>query len=702
MVPFSCSVLLGLLAGLHRLLDPWSGIAFAAAALGLSRAAPSTGRPARIAAGAAILLGFASDRPRTVPPSPEPRAIPVRIEGEVSGPSRQTRRGVLIPVAGQPPLLVPGEFPGPLPGSRIRASGRWEAHGRFIAVPCLSLIEAEPPAGISLRAMTEQLRRDIRDRLAWNIEPAASGVLRALLLGDRSLSPDDREKLARTGTMHFFAVSGLHLALLVLMAERLLGRRTVWAVPAAVFYAGLTGLRTPVGRALCLATLSVAGFHRFRPPAPGSHLLIAAVLLAVLHPAELADAGFLLSFSACAGILCIASPMLRSLRDDPAERWFRRERGQGATGRLRDAFLVSLAATFATAPVSMHFFGRFTPAAIPGSVILAPLMPPLLATAMLKVLLPDNPLPIFLAESLHQSMAFLCDLVDRIPLGHRLVPRPSWTALASWAAAALLSAGAARGGKLRAAVAIQLLGLAALLLPGGEPRHRTILLDAGRGTAIYMAGDGKGLLLDTGPASARVAEQLQELGVRSLAGIYLTHEHEDHIGGLDGVLDAYPESPVFAPFGDRFHPAWRGNRRDDGCTILWPRRSHGIANPNDRSLAALCQSRQGRMLATGDLEGRGLGDLLREGDDLDADLLILPHHGARQPFLATLVLRSQPCKAWIPARAGFPSDDLMVLSWADVPAETSWTGTADPWPPRPCASSRGQADSHSRGQRIPP
>ncbi|UHQ21111.1 hydroxyacylglutathione hydrolase [Lysobacter sp. KIS68-7] len=63
---------------------------------------------------------------------------------------------------------------------------------------------------------------------------------------------------------------------------------------------------------------------------------------------------------------------------------------------------------------------------------------------------------------------------------------------------------------------------------------------------------GTGLVVDpgeAGPVLAAVAGGLQ------LRGILLTHHHHDHIGGVPGILERWPDLPVIAPHDDRIATA---------------------------------------------------------------------------------------------------------------------------------------------------
>lgn len=71
---------------------------------------------------------------------------------------------------------------------------------------------------------------------------------------------------------------------------------------------------------------------------------------------------------------------------------------------------------------------------------------------------------------------------------------------------------------------------------------------------LKLPGRPDGLVIDPGGAPEAVANACRELGMTP-AAILLTHGHFDHVGGVDGLLKAYPGLPVYAHFGD-FAPAF--------------------------------------------------------------------------------------------------------------------------------------------------
>lgn len=74
-----------------------------------------------------------------------------------------------------------------------------------------------------------------------------------------------------------------------------------------------------------------------------------------------------------------------------------------------------------------------------------------------------------------------------------------------------------------------------------------ILASGSTGNAIFLQFGENKILVDAGISTRRIERGLAEIGVRAgdLDGVLITHEHIDHIKGLDVLVRKY-ELPVFA------------------------------------------------------------------------------------------------------------------------------------------------------------
>lgn len=75
-------------------------------------------------------------------------------------------------------------------------------------------------------------------------------------------------------------------------------------------------------------------------------------------------------------------------------------------------------------------------------------------------------------------------------------------------------------------------------------------IDVGQGDAIFIElTDGRTMLIDAGPndMGKTVLSYIKKLGYERIDYVLCTHPHEDHIGGMDTVIDALEIGTVYMP-----------------------------------------------------------------------------------------------------------------------------------------------------------
>jgi len=626
------------------------------------------------------------------------RRFVVRTRERESTPSRTFRPG--------DQLRVEARF---FPARGARNPGEIDfAHRRRIAgtltvpdVAGLERIDATSPWRIehAVGRLRERLHRSIESIFSTS----ARGLVLALVLGDRRLLPPRlRENLIATGTYHFLAISGLHVAIVMAWMLRLplprAGRTTVRLTLLAGFVL-LTGGHPPVVRAALSFAIHVILSRIGRRPHALNTLGWTAIVLIGSDPLLLFEAGFQLSFAAVATILLWTGPLLGQEEDRrgepagsrseidlvPVHARSRSKRIGAAIWRpVSSCLAASTAALAGTAPVAAYHFQRLHPLSPLWTLLVYPLALVVLCGGWI-VLLVEAFIPASFAgrlaaipvEEACAALTSLTEALAEVPASCVRLPRPGLAPIL--VTIALLALGHGR----RWRRGLIFLALAALTLLIAVPQRgrptRLIHFDVGAASAtlLELENDSSAYLIDAGISSPvdarRLVDSLLCLGHRRLRGVFLSHAHRDHVGALPALLEALDVSDAYVTdlfdtseagrivveqlraHDVRVHRVARGDvltlAEDVRIEIVFPASKDPLPRlrraPNESSLGFRLVTKGESTLFLGDLEELGLARLLSARDEhslscLRADVLVLPHHGRRNKLLDELIQHVRP------------------------------------------------------------
>lgn len=454
-------------------------------------------------------------------------------------------------------VVLRGECPY-TPGDELRVLAQWQAplpagvrgvfsqeswmRGQGIAAN-LYIINSEK-LGKPLSLPTIQywgLR--MRESLAARLMPpgtetdAARQVLCALVLGDKSgAEPETMEGFRNGGCLHAFAVSGLHVGLvscILWLLLRFLRVRPVVIRPlvlAAVgVYVLMTGSAVPAIRAYVMLAVLLLGYMLHRRVSLLNTWSFAALLILLVEPSQLVNAGFLLSFGVYAAI-CVA---VRLCMQESA--WFGPDayipvslrtpwemRRSSVELAVRGAVIVSLSAWLVSVPITLCFFHTVNPGSFLTNIAITPLLPVVMFCGLLHLCLAGVPwVGMLSGYAAQKSAALLLGVV-------------SWFGELPYA-----------------------------YLPAQEPAapHSLLVQGTGFGGSFTMLGN-HGLLINCGTDATAALVTVPTLfhAGYTPAAVLLTSEAARHAGGVAELQRMWPELPIIRatelpPDGLRFDTA---------------------------------------------------------------------------------------------------------------------------------------------------
>ncbi len=547
--------------------------------------------------------------------------------------------------------------------------------------------------------VTSRVGRPVADRFgAWAQGMLARGLpgedeplrlLWAMTLGWKTaLGGEVSEPFMRSGTMHIFAISGLHIALI---AGLLVAVLRVFRVPRAGCgllvipliwaYTGLTGWQASAIRSTIMMSVIIAGWSLQRPSDLLNSLAAAAFIILLWDPQQLFQASFQLSFFVVLS-LALFTPVLEDLRrrwlahdpwlpDELVARWRRRLRPP--LDWVTTGLAVSLAAWLGSIPLIACYFHLFTPISLVANLVVVPLSSAALACNLASLamgaLLPGA------AELFNHSAWFFMLLMIRVsewaahvPGGCFHIAAPtvlSFTlyyavvisVMAGWLARPTLRVGVGGG--------LVVLGMIWLLQwKHGHGAARLTVLPLNGGEAIYglPSRSSEDWLIDCGDRSAAefvLKPFLRGQGANHVAKFLLTHGAVHHVGGAWLIHEQFaPRQVLFSAVSfrsDAYRQLVQSFKETPGLsktirlgdrlgpwTVLHPDDHDHFAQADDNAVVLLGELEQVRVLLLSDLGKPGQNALMERKADLRADIVVAGVPSRSEPLADALLDVIQP------------------------------------------------------------
>lgn len=239
-----------------------------------------------------------------------------------------------------------------------------------------------------------------------------SYYVKALLFGDRSGIPHaEKDLFIKTGTLHLFALSGLHAGIVYSMIYYafypLKLFKTKWLHPsicctALILYAIISGSSSSVMRATLMITIYSISKRTLLNGSKGNVLLSTAFILSLLAPDSIFEVGFQLSFAAMLGIFYIYPYLKSCVWNFNLPKPIR---------YLLNLSSVTLSCQISTFPISLFYFGSISPVFILGNIVAVPLVSIIIYVSICTLILQH---PLILFHCMEWLLTLLFDLLMHI------------------------------------------------------------------------------------------------------------------------------------------------------------------------------------------------------------------------------------------------------------------------------------------------
>jgi len=561
-------------------------------------------------------------------------------------------------------------------------------------------------AGTYIR-LKRYLKQKTSTALLADVPPdqVSRSLIEALLLGQRANI--DRETYAafrKTGLLHFISLSGMHLGILIgiiwwLCTKAGLRKRGSAAVCiiAVTIFLMIVPARAPTVRAAIICYVFCMSFFFGRRHNPINTLALAAIILLMIRPTQLFEAGWQLSFACVLGILLFseriyffiheivaplplpklspkAKPLLQMLSD--------------TIYYLTRFFSVSFAAWLAGAGILLYHFHTITPLTCLWTVIVFPIVAGIVTLGFLKIvlafLLPTAAVAVgIIVTGLADLLVLVVTFISRLDFSYILIGAvPVALIIGYYCLIGFAAFVHIRRYVVKKAICAVLAATIVVFLSATKwhsTHHSDLVLtclDVGHGQAILaQAPFGSSILFDAGSLSKNnvgdriIMPFLNEAGLPGIDAIIISHNDIDHINAIPEVVEGAKVRTVYAnntffSNADRWSTAkflnetllHKGHRiahlNTDSVTIgsaqmkvLWPTKSASedqALTDNDKSLVVMITFAGRTILLTSDIEQQAQRKLLQAYPKLKADVLIGPHHGSVRTLEPAFLQQLEP------------------------------------------------------------
>ena len=526
-----------------------------------------------------------------------------------------------------------------------------------------------------------------------------------MLLGNRvDLSGETIDNFMKTGIIHFIAISGFNVGIVVftvLIPLRLLGINqilsTVILMIVVILYAFLTGLNPPVLRASIMVIVFLSSFLVRRQWDITSGISTAILFIIIRNPSDLFDIGFQLSVLATMGII-YGTPKIEGSLFKTAL-FIETLQVKAEQGRffflkkyLRKSLCVSLAAWLATLPLTAYYFHLFTPFISIINILVFPLFWIIIVCGIVLLTLGTICPPLaaasaWLASNTNVALESLVSALSSLPYSHFYVVGPSQTGIVIYYLFILLLL--YRTYLSLDIMRIMMWGLfsANILVFSSiikfPNRSLTVTcLDVGHGSAIFIQfPNGKNILYDAGSwqnydvGRYIISPFLWDQNIKIIDLVILSHEHEDHWNGLASLIErfsirsVYSQPHLFASEAGRtiLHILKENHIRIAALScgevltgfepivvkVLNPAFfDSNINSTNDNSCVLKIEYLGHSMLLCADIQEQGIESILSKTSEIKSNIIQVPHHGSFMSNLERLFNTVQPKYAFINSSEG--------------------------------------------------
>ncbi len=493
-----------------------------------------------------------------------------------------------------------------------------------------------------------------------NLKSGNADILLSVILGDTDyLDKGFYENIKLMGLAHIFAVSGSHIVLLygaIISLFKFTGlrRRISWIITWSMiwFYGFLIGFPISVLRSLVMFTLLFGSEVLYRRYNSLNSISLSALILTIVNPFWIFDAGFLLSFSAALSLIIYSKYIKKSI---------------GTESKLINNVFMFLFLQLFMLPVTAYYFNYIPIMGILYNLVLIPFFTVILIFGFIMLIFGNVSGVIFLVpvKGFDMMISVLRGFIvstENFALNGAIIRSFSIFESIFFYMFIFLSLyiyinKSERCGHIGFITLISFYIITYIIVPLTDSGLYFNVVDAGQGLFSTMSYKNLNYIFDCGSISSRnmgeytAVPYLIKRGVNKVDAVFISHWDIDHYSGIYDIIknDNINLANIFSyENGEKINFDIDNVKKGDcirvdnnlKIEILWPYEGYIKDVINNSSLVILISFRGRKIMLPGDIE-LSVEDMI--ADELEhADILVVPHHGSITSSCEVFVGKTRP------------------------------------------------------------
>lgn len=512
-----------------------------------------------------------------------------------------------------------------------------------------------------------------------------TGIIKAIISGDRaSITDESYENLKASGVYHIVAISGLHLNLFIffifsLVAKLKIKRRYRYLLSflltttVGIIILIFTGEGVSVYRALIMMIILSFSSIAKRDYTPKLSLLWSGFFIVLFMPWCIYQISFMLSFASTYGIL-LSIDIFKLIRKKISIK------PKFLIG-FYDTCIASFTVTIVTLPIVVYAFGYVSVYSFLANFLILPIMAYLLCFGVLFMLFSQIGLAFMsmvfciISKGCIRYILWVTKFIKNIPYSYIEVTFSQMIGFIIFVASVILALFINHKKGFKKALVFILIFCVVinfvLIYNKNDDNIKIVFLDVGQADSSFLMLDDLNVLVDAGSSyneentSDNILKMMRNENIKNIDYLIISHYHTDHANMAPYLIKLCKVKTIVLP---KYHYMDKEARKikseilsasllnkveieyvkngdfikaPNGATLSFLSPDNDMFyESNDMSIVTKLTYGKNTVLFCGDIEENGISHLIK--NDIESDILKVPHHGAYSNNLGELTKKVKP------------------------------------------------------------